>query len=144
MRRLLAILALVVALGATAAHAQDSNGYSGGWTDPVASGTNDNGWPLVDLDTPQALSGQVSHANGIQQVRAVLVPDPDNPPADGCDPSMTPVTAEQSGTTVTFHVDATFPCNLVYQVKATAQAASGGPLRSTPPEYQMPLAVAVA
>jgi len=144
-RRLLALVALVVALGATtAAHAQDSNGYSGGWTDPAPTKTNDNGWPVVYLGAPQTLSGQVTHANGIQRVTAVLVPDPDNPPADGCDPSMSPVTAEQSGTTVTFHVDATFPCNLVYQLKATAYAAAGGTLRSTPPPYQMPLDVAVA
>lgn len=144
MRRLLAIVALVVAVGATAAHAQDSNGYSGGWTDPSPSGTNDDGWPVVYLEEARTLSGQVSHANGIQRVTAVLVPDPDDPPPDGCDPTMSPVTAEQNGTTATFHIDAGFPCNLEYDLKATAQAASGGALRGTPPPYQMPLAVIVA
>ena len=149
MRRLLALLALplalLVALGTTA-RAQDSNGYTGGWTDPPSSGTNDNGWPVVYLDGPHTLSGQVSHPNGITRVSAVIVPDPDNPPADGCDPSISPVTAESSdgNRTVTFHVDGTFPCNLVYQVKATASAAAGGTFRTTPPPYQMPLAVAVA
>jgi hypothetical protein len=147
MRRLLALLALPVALLlllGTTARAQDSNGYSGGWTDPAATTTNDNGWPVVYLDGPHTLSGQVSHDNGVTRVTAVLVPDPDNPPAEGCDPSMSPVTAEQNGNTVTFHVDGTFPCNLVYQVKATAYAAAGGTFRTTPPPYQMPLAVAMA
>jgi hypothetical protein len=57
---------------------------------------------------------------------------------------MAPITVEQDGTTVTFHVDPTFPCNLVYQVKATAQARSSGPIGGKPPAFQMPMAIAVA
>jgi hypothetical protein len=144
-RRVLAAIALLLVLVAPTAHAQDANGYSGGWTDPAASGERD-GKPLAYLDSARPLTGQVSHPNGITRVSAVLVPDPDNPPADGCDASMDPnVAAEQNGTEVVFHVAATFPCNLVYEVRATAQANRGsGVGASTPPPYQMPLELAVA
>jgi hypothetical protein len=144
MRRLLAAVGLLVLLVAPFAHAQDSNGYSGGWRDPAPTDTSDDGMPMAYLGAAKPLSGQVSHPNGINRVSAVLVPDASNPPADGCDATMDPVTAEQAGTTVTFHVSAHFPCNLVYHVKATAQANANGPIGSPPPPYQMPIDIAVA
>lgn len=143
MRRLLAAVGLLVLLTAPFAHAQDS-GYSGGWRDPAPTDTSDAGMPMAYLSAAKPLTGQVSHPNGISRVSAVLVPDTASPPADGCDATMDPVTAEQSGTTATFHVTAHFPCNLVYHVKATAQANPNGPIGSPPPPYQMPIDIAVA
>lgn len=140
MRRLLLASALVM-LAAPVAAAQSSD-YSGGWTDPAPSSSRD-GKPLAYLDRPKALTGEVSHPNGINGVSAIIVPDPDNPPTAGCDPKMDSVTAEQNGTSTTFHVNATFPCNLVYELKATAQANAGtGIPASPPPPYQLPLFVA--
>jgi hypothetical protein len=147
MRRLLAVLALPVALllvlGATTARAQDTNGYSGGWTDPQPDATNDSGWPVVHLDAPHTLSGQVSNTRAtIDRLSAVIVEDPDHPTPDGCAASLTSVSADTPGGTVTFHVDGSFPCNFEYVVKATASTAATA-LRSSA-QYQMPLAVSVA
>lgn len=151
MRRLITAVALV-ALGAVPltmfagpAGAQDSNGYSGGWTDPAPTAQSD-GTMLAYLEAASALTGEASHPNGISGVSAVLVPDTNNPPPDGCDASMDQdVAAEQNGNAITFHVDATFPCNLRYQVKATVQAnKSPGLTGSKPPPYQLPMVLAVA
>lgn len=145
MRRLLAALALlaVVALTSQSAGAQD--GYSGGWTDPAPTKSRD-AKPLAYLDAAKLLTGQVSHPNGIQNVSAVLVVDPNESPASGCDAEMDPnVAVEQDGTTATFRVNATFPCNLIYEMRATAQAnADSGITGGAPPPYGMPLYVAVA
>ncbi|MEA3020460.1 MAG: hypothetical protein QOI47_1984 [Actinomycetota bacterium] len=148
MRRSLSAIALLVCgatlLGGAIAGAQ-SSGYSGSWTDPKPT-TDRNGTPLAYLDRAAPLTGQVSHPNGISRVSAVLVPDPKNPAPKGCDGKVDPTVAtEQNGTAVTFHVGATLPCDIVYQVRATVQAnASPGLTGSTPPPYQMPLLVAVA
>ena len=143
MRRLLAAAGLLVLLGAPAAFAQSSNGYSGAWSDPAPSGSND-GTPVAYIDAQQTLTGQVSHPNGISRVDAVIVPDSSHPAPDGCDATLSPLSADQSGTSVTFHVPAQFPCNLVYHVRASAKANSSGPISSPPPAYQLPLDVAVA
>jgi hypothetical protein len=143
-RRLLAGAAFVMLLAAPAAFAQD--GYSGGWIDPSPSGMRD-GRPIGYLDSARALTGEVSHPNGISSVSVVLVPDPDHPVADGCDASMDgPAATEPNGTSMVFRAEATFPCNLVYEIRATAQAnAGGGGLGDdTPTPYAMPLFVAVA
>jgi hypothetical protein len=136
----LALAAISLSL-APRAGAQD--GYSGGWTDPSPSGSRE-GKPLAYLQQEQRLVGSVSHPNGIESVNVIVVPDPDDPPPSGCDPSMGPVEAQPSGATATFRVDATFPCNIVYEVRATAQARDGGLTSPTPPKYVMPLYVAVA
>ena len=142
-RRLLAAAALLTLLAAPLVRAQD--GYSGGWTDPAPSSDLD-GRPLAYLDAARPLVGQVSHPNGISSVNAVLVPDPEHPVAEGCEASMDgPTATEPSGSTMVFRVPATFPCNLVYEVRATAQANAGGGLgNDTPGPYAMPLLVAVA
>lgn len=141
MRRLLVALALVV-LAAPAAAAQSSD-WSGGWTDPVPSSSRD-GKPLTYLEEPKALTGEVSHPNGVSGIDALIIPDPDHPPAAGCDPTIDSVTAEQSGTSATYHVNATFPCNILYELKATAHANAGsGITGSTPDPYYLPLFVAV-
>lgn len=143
MRRLLLAAFALVTLAAPFAVAQ-TNGYTGGWTDPAPSATRDDK-PLTYLEDAKAITGEVSHPNGIGDVSAVIVPDPDSPPPAGCDPTMEPVTAEPNGTSVTFHVNATFPCNIVYELRATAQANTGsGVGASPPPAFQMPLFVAAA
>jgi hypothetical protein len=143
MRRLLAVLALPVALllalAATPARAQDSNGFSGGWS---SDGANGDGTPIVYLDAPRTLSGQVSNRATIDRLTAVVVPDPDDPTPDGCAATLRSVTANTPGTTVSFSVDGDFPCDREYHVKATASTAAGA-LRSSA-QYQMPLAVVVA
>jgi hypothetical protein len=143
MRRVVAAAALVVAVVATTptADAQDS-GYNGRWIDPVPSATRDDK-PLGYLDGDRPLAGEVSHPNGIRAVNAVLVPDADNPPPDGCAGEVDP-NAELSPDG-SFKVHGTFPCNIVYEIRATAQANAGSGLgSSTPGPYSMPLLVAVA
>lgn len=137
-------LLAVLVLAAPIAGAQD--GYSGGWTDPAPTRTHDDK-PVAYLDASQVLTGQVSHPNGIRSVSAVLVVDPNEPPASECEADMDPNVGVEQNTpqTVTFHVNATFPCNLVYELRATAQANAGGGITgSTPGPYPMPLLVAVA
>jgi hypothetical protein len=145
MRRALAAVGLVAVALLAAPHAGAQDGYAGGWIDPAPSATRD-GKPLAYLDTARMLTGQVSHPNGIQSVSVVLVPDPDDPPADGCDAEMDPnIAMEQNGTTATFRVNATFPCNLLYELRATAQAnADTGITGGTPAPYSMPLVLGVA
>jgi hypothetical protein len=144
MRRLLATAALAVTVLAFTPSALAQDGYSGGWTDPAPSKTRDDK-PLAYTDRQQVLTGQVSHPNGIQSVGVVYVPDPDNTSSEGCGADAQPAVVEQSGTTAVFRMDATFPCNLVYEVRATAQARpSEGLGGSAPGPYVMPLLVAVA
>lgn len=144
MRRLLATAALAVTVLAFTPPAGAQDGYSGGWTDPAPSKTRDDK-PLAYIDRQQALSGQVSHPNGIQSVGVVYVPDPNNESTEGCGADAQPAVVEENGTTAVFRMDATFPCNLVYEVRATAQARpSEGLGGSTPGPYVMPLLVAVA
>lgn len=143
-RRLLAAAAFVVAtLAALVPAAAQGGEYSGGWTDPARSGTRD-GQPLAYLDSQRDLVGQVSHPNGIQNVAIVLrsteVPE-------GCEAvgDANGSANEGTGQSVIFRFTAQFPCNLVYEVRATAQAAASGGLSSSTPEpYHMPLLVAVA
>jgi hypothetical protein len=145
MRRVLAALALLVAVALSAQSARAQDGYIGGWTDPEPTASRD-GKPLAYLDSHRVLMGEVSHPNGIQSVSAVLVVDPNESPATGCDADVDPnVEVEQNGTTATFRVNARFPCNLVYELRATAQAnadeeVTGG----APPPFSMPLLVGVA
>ena len=145
MRRALAAVGLVAVALLAAPLAGAQEGYTGGWTDPAPSGTRE-GKPLAYLDAAKVLTGQVSHPNGIRSVSVVLVPDADNPPASGCDAEMDPnVAVEQNGTTAVFRVTATFPCNLVYELRATAQAnADSGITSGTPSPYAMPLVLGVA
>jgi hypothetical protein len=144
MRRLLALVALLVVVGAPLARAQSDDGYSSSWIDPTPS-TERDAKPLGYLDGPRPIVGQVSHPNGIQSVSAVLVLDPNNPPPDGCGGDVQQPTTESNGTSMTFRIEATFPCNLVYEIRATAQANAGGGLGgSTPGPHVMPLLVAVA
>lgn len=143
MRRLLLAVAAMAVVAMPTAWAQE--GYSGGWNDPAPSGVRD-GKPLAYLQQVQRLSGHVSHPNGIASVNAFLVPNLDAPPPSDCEASADPSTAtEPSGNGVIFHLTATFPCNLVYEVRANAQAnASGGIGGGSPPPHVMPLFVAVA
>jgi hypothetical protein len=77
-------------------------------------------------------------------VNAILVPDPANPPPEGCQATVDP-NAVIDADGVTFHVNATFPCNLVYEVRASAQSNAGTGLGAPPPESRaIPLLVAVA
>lgn len=143
MRRLLAGAALLVLLAAPAVRAQDSGFSRAEWTDPAPSADR-AGTPLAYLERPQQLTGVVVHENGISRVTAVLVPDPTNPPADGCDATVDP-NATLDGDGVTFHVNATFPCNLVYEVRASAQSNPGTGIGARPAEQRaIPLLVAVA
>lgn len=142
MRRVLVAALALVALAVPIAAAQ-SGDWSGGWTDPPATGTRD-GKPLAYLDVAKALAGSVSHPNGVSRVSAVIVPNPDSPPPAGCDPVLESVSAEPSGTSATFQVNATFPCDIVYELRATAEAnPSGDVTPSTPSPYQLPLFLAV-
>ena len=145
MRRLLAAVGLVAVAVLAAPVVGAQEGYAGGWTDPAPSSTRDDK-PLAYLDAPKTLTGQVSHPNGIRSVSVVLVPAADNPPGDGCDAEMDPnVVIEQNGTSATFRVTATFPCNLLYELRATAQAnADSGITGGAPPPYAMPLMLGVA
>ena len=148
LRRVLPLaVGAVAALTLVVAPARAQEGYSGGWTNPAPSGERD-GKPLAYHTEEGPLVGEVSHPNGISSVNVVIVPNPDEPPPAGCDPSMGPVEAEHTTNTVVFRVDATFPCNTVYEVRATAQANAGGGGGlgggSTPAPFVMPLFVAVA
>jgi hypothetical protein len=142
MRRLLAAGAIAVVALASTPIAGAQEGYAGGWTDPAPSATRDDK-PLGYLDGVRPLSGQVSHPNGISSVTVVLVVDPENPPSDGCVGQVdTQAALEPSGA---FTVHGSFPCNLVYELRATAQANPGTGLgSSTPGPYAMPLLLAVA
>jgi hypothetical protein len=142
MRRLLAAGAVAVAVLVSTPMAGAQSGYTGGWTDPAPSATRDDK-PLGYLDSDRALSGQVSHPNGISSVTVVLVVDPEDPGADGCAGQVDPqAVVDPSGA---FKVHATFPCNRVYELRATAQANAGTGLGATTPgPYTMPLLVAVA
>lgn len=145
MRRLLAALVLLAVVALTAHSAGAQEGYDGGWTDPAPTKSRD-GKPLAYLDAAKLLTGQVSHPNGIKNVSAVLVVDPNESPASGCDAEMDPnIIVEQEGTTATFRVNASFPCNLIYELRATAQANADATITGgAPPPYAMPLFVAVA
>lgn len=145
MRRALAAVGLVAVALLVAPLAGAQEGYAGGWTDPAPTRSRDDK-PLAYLDAIKTLTGQVSHPNGIRSVSVVLVPDADAAPAEGCDAEMDPnVAVEQNGTTATFRVNATFPCNLMYELRATAQAnASSGITGGAPAPYAMPLLLGVA
>lgn len=145
MRRAFAAVALMTVAILVAPRADAQDGYAGGWTDPAPTATREDK-PLAYLDEAKLLTGQVSHPNGVRSVSVVLVPDADNPPTDGCDAEMDPnVAVEQNGTTATFRVNATFPCNLVYELRATAQAnADTGVTGGTPAPHAMPLLLGVA
>lgn len=143
MRRLLVGAVALVLLAAPFASAQ-TDGYTGGWTDPAPTATH-NDQPMTYLEAAAPLTGVVSHPNGISSVTAVLVPDPDAPVPAGCDATMDPVTAEPNGSSVTFHVHATFPCNIIYELRATAQANQSSDVGATKPDpFRLPLFVAAA
>lgn len=141
--RLLAAAGIAAGLLATVAPAGAQDGYTGGWTDPAPSREQD-GKPVAYLDFPRPLVGQVSHPNGIESVNVVLV---SGGAGDGCaaQGEADPNAADGTGQSVTFRFSATFPCNDIYEVRATAHAARGSGLADgTPPPYSMPLLVAVA
>lgn len=145
MRRLLLAALGLLAVGALAAQSAGAqDGYEGGWTDPRPEPTTRDDKPLAYLRAVQVLTGQVSHPNGIRSVSAVLVPN--ESAASDCEAQMDPnIEVEHNGTTATFRVYATFPCNLVYELRATAQAnADEGITGGAPGPYAMPLLLAVA
>lgn len=143
MRGLLAAAAFLLLLAAPVARAQDSGFSRAEWTDPAPSADR-AGTPLAYLEQPQQLTGVAVHENGISRVTAVLVPDLTDPPAEGCNATVDP-NATLDGDGATFHVNATFPCNLVYEVRASAQSNPGTGIGPRPAEQRaIPLLVAVA
>jgi hypothetical protein len=145
-RKLLVTATAFTALLAAApmpAHGQQSGFSRAEWTDPAPSGDR-FGTPVAYLDDARPLTGVAVHQNGISSVNAILVPDPAAPPPDGCQATVEP-NAVIDADGATFHVTATFPCNLVYEVRASAQSNPGSGIAAPPPESRaIPLLVAVA
>lgn len=141
-RRTLAVAGLLVLVAAPFAGAQESGFQRAEWVDPAPTSQVD-GQPLAYLDSARQLTGIVTHENGIERVTALLVPAQDPPPEE-CRATVDPnATMERNGST--FRVTATFPCNLVYEVRANAQSRAGSGLGAPPPAtHVMPLLVAVA
>lgn len=125
------------------AHAQDTGYQRAEWTDPAPSG-DVRGTPLAYLDSARSLTGVAVHDNGIANITAVLVPDPTNLPPEGCGATVDPnPSVEPDG--ATFHVQARFPCNRIYEIRANVQSNPGSGLGGRVPEPRaMPLLVAVA
>ena len=148
MRRLLAAALLTLVAGSftvfsPSAGAQDSDGYSGGWTDPAPTDTRDD-TPVAYLDEVQQLSGTLTREGWtIDDVSFVGVPTDPRPPEE-CEADVPDQTAPGGSSTVTFTFDATFPCNLEYLVRATAHLTRRQTIGSTTASRSMPLIVAVA
>lgn len=119
MRRALAAATLVAAgslawLAPASAHGE----YSGGWTDPA---------PGAVLDGRRGISGSVGNNHGIEAVSLNLVVPEDRDAPEECAAIGSPWAPVAGGGSqqVSFTFEVVFPCNLVYQVEASAQAGAG-------------------